>query len=90
MVDSEFTQHFMLSNDPCRNKIRSQNRLRNILPNGETMDSTHTASLEILELGEATSVVHVFPDMANHYLLSVVQMWNEGYYVTFRIDGVTI
>jgi hypothetical protein len=28
--------------------------------------------------------------MANHYLLSVGQLFNEGYYVTFRIDAVTI
>jgi hypothetical protein len=28
--------------------------------------------------------------MANHSLLSVGQLCNEGYYVTFKIDAVTI
>jgi hypothetical protein len=28
--------------------------------------------------------------MAKHSLLSVVKMCYEGYYVTFRIDGITI
>jgi hypothetical protein len=28
--------------------------------------------------------------MANHALLSVVQLWNYGYSVTLMIDGVTI
>jgi hypothetical protein len=28
--------------------------------------------------------------MENHSLLSVGQICNEGYYITFRIDGVTI
>jgi hypothetical protein len=60
------------------------------LPNGETTDSIHTVSLDIPELSETTSVEHVFPDMTNRYLLSVGQMCNEGYYVTFRIYGVTI
>jgi hypothetical protein len=54
------------------------------------MDSTHTVSLEIPELSEAASVAHVFPDMANNSLLSVGQLCNEGYSVTFEIDGVTI
>jgi hypothetical protein len=61
-----------------------------MLINGETMDSTHTASLDIPEFSEAAYVAHVFPDMKNHYFLSVGQMCNEGYYVTFRIDGITI
>jgi hypothetical protein len=54
------------------------------------MDSTNTAFLDIPKLSEAASVAHVFPSMANHSLLSVGQMCNEGYYVTFRIGGVTI
>jgi hypothetical protein len=53
-------------------------------------DSKHTASLEIPELSEAAFVAHVFSDMASNYLLSVGQLCNEGYYVTFRIDGATI
>jgi hypothetical protein len=48
---------------------KSQNSLRVRLPNGETMDSTHIASFEIPELIESASVAHIFPDMANNYLL---------------------
>jgi hypothetical protein len=80
----------LLINAPCRNKIKSQNPLRVRLPNGETMDSTHTASLDIPEMSGSYSLVYVFPDMANHSFLSVGQMCNEGYYVTFRIYGFTI
>jgi hypothetical protein len=60
------------------------------LPNDDTMDSTHTASLDIPELSQAPSIAHVFPGMENHSLLSVGQLCNEGYYVTFRIDGVAL
>jgi hypothetical protein len=54
------------------------------------MDSTHTASLDIPELSAAAAVAHVFPAMANNSLLSVVQLCNEGYSVTFTIDDITI
>jgi hypothetical protein len=60
------------------------------LPNGDTMDSTDTASLDIPELSEAASVAHVSPVMANNSLLSVGKLYNEGYYVTFKTDGIKI
>jgi hypothetical protein len=90
IVDSGFTGHFLLINAPCQKKIKYQNPLRVRLPNGDTIDSTHTTSLDIPELSQAASIAHVFPGMANHSLLSVGQLCNEGYYVTFRIDAVTI
>jgi hypothetical protein len=80
----------LLGNALCQNKVKSQNPLRVRLPNCDTMDYTHTASLDIPELSKAASITHVFPGMVNHYLLSVGQICNEGYCITFRIDAVTI
>jgi hypothetical protein len=60
------------------------------LPNGATMDSSHTAELDIPELNAAASKSHVFPGMANHSLLSVGQLCDEGYIVTFKQASVTI
>jgi hypothetical protein len=54
------------------------------------MDSTHTAALDIPELSATAAVAHFFPAMANNSLLSVVQLCNEGYSITFTIDNVTI
>jgi hypothetical protein len=54
------------------------------------MESYHTADLDIPELNAAASKAHVFPGMANHSLLSVGQICDEGYIVTFRQDTVTI
>jgi hypothetical protein len=59
-------------------------------PQGAIMESSHTADLDIPELNAAASKAHVFPGMAHHYLLSVGQLCNEGYIVTFRRDIVTI
>jgi hypothetical protein len=78
-----------MGNAPCQKKVKSQNPLRVSLRNGNTMDSTHTASLDIPELSKSASIAHIFPSMENHSLLPVGQLCNEGYYVTFRIDAVT-
>jgi hypothetical protein len=60
------------------------------LPNGATMESYHTADLDIPELNAAAFKAHVFPGMAHHSLLSVGQLCDEGYIVTFKQDTVTI
>jgi hypothetical protein len=60
------------------------------LPNSATMESSHTANLDIPELNAAASKAHVFPGTANHSLLSVGQLFDEGYIVTFKQATVTI
>jgi hypothetical protein len=54
------------------------------------MESSHTAELDIPELNAAASKAHVFPGMVNHSLLSVGQLCDEGYIVTFKRAAVTI
>jgi hypothetical protein len=80
-VDSGCTGHFLVLTAPCLNKVISWNPLTVRLPNGATMESSHT-------LNAAESKVHVFPVMAHHSLLSVGQLCDEGYIVTFRRDTV--
>jgi hypothetical protein len=60
------------------------------LPNGATIKSSHTAELDIPELNAAASKVQFFPGMTNHSLLSVRQLCDEGYIVTFKQAAVTI
>jgi hypothetical protein len=60
------------------------------LPNGATMKSSHTSDLDIPKLNAAASKAHVFPGMAHHSLLSVGQLCDEGYIVTFQRVTVTI
>jgi hypothetical protein len=49
-----------------------------------------TDELNIPELNAAASIANVFPGMANHSLLSVGRLCNEGYKVTFKKTSVTI
>jgi hypothetical protein len=54
------------------------------------MESSHTAELDIPELNATASKAHVLPGMANHSLISVEQLCDEGYIVTFKQASVTI
>jgi hypothetical protein len=54
------------------------------------MESYHIAELDIPELNSAVSKSHVFPVMANHSLLSVGQLSDEGFIATFQHALVTI
>jgi hypothetical protein len=90
MVDSGCTGRFLLVNAPCLNKVKSRTPLTVRLPNRATMESSHTAELDIPELNAAASKAHVIPGMANHSLLSVGQLCNEGYIITFKHASVTV
>jgi hypothetical protein len=90
IVKSGCTGHFLLVNAPCLDKVKSRTPLTVGLPNDATMESSHTAELDIPKLKAAASKAHVFPGMANQYLLSVGHLCDEGYIVTFKQDTVTI
>jgi hypothetical protein len=89
-VDSGCTSHFLLVTAPFLNKVKSRNPLTVRLLNGATLESSHTADLDIPELNAAASKAHVFPGMAHHSLLLVGQLCDEGYIVTFQQDTVII
>jgi hypothetical protein len=90
IVESGFTGHFLLVNAPCLNKVKSRTPLTVRLPNGATIESSHTADLDIPELNSAASKAHVLPGMYNHSLLSVGKLCDEGYIVTIKQATVTI
>jgi hypothetical protein len=72
------------------NNVKSLTPLTVRLPNGDTMESSHTAELDIPKLNAAASKAHVLPGMSNHSLLSVGQLCGGGYIVTFKQAAVTI
>jgi hypothetical protein len=71
-------------------KVKTRTPLTVRLPNGATMESSHTAKLDIPKLNAAASKAHVFPGMANHSLLSVGQLCDDGDIVTFKRAAVKI
>jgi hypothetical protein len=89
-VDSGCTGHSLLVNAPFLKKVKSRTPLTVRLPNGATMESSHTDYLYIPELNASASKAHVFPEMVNHPLLSVGKLCDEGYIVTFKNASVTV
>jgi hypothetical protein len=61
IVESGCNDHFLLVNVPCLNKVESHTPLTVRPLNGATMESSHTADLDIPGLNAAASKAHVFP-----------------------------
>jgi hypothetical protein len=60
------------------------------LPNGDTITSTHTATLNMPSLPHTARQAHILPGLAQHSLLSVGQMCDSGCSVTFTAAEVTV
>jgi hypothetical protein len=60
------------------------------LPNGDTITSTHTATLNIPSLPQAARLSRILPGLAQHSLLSVGQICDSGCSVTFTASNVTV
>jgi hypothetical protein len=52
------------------------------------MESSHTAELDIPKLNAAASKAHFFPGMANHYLLSDIQLRLHSHFQTCLGDNL--
>jgi hypothetical protein len=67
-------QHETAIVDSGLNTVESRTPLTVCLPNGATMESSHTADVDIPELNASASKAHVLPGMAYHSLFSVGQL----------------
>jgi hypothetical protein len=75
---------------PVVNKRPAANPIAIHNPNGTIMYSTHTAELDIPHLPLAARQVHIVPNLASHTLLSIGQLCNTGYDITFNANAVTV
>jgi hypothetical protein len=90
LADSGCTWHFLLSNAPCLNKTLTTKHLTVRLPNGQIMNSMHTATLDIPQWSKSSKAAHIFPAMENNSLLSAGKLCDESYFVLFSRDEVKI
>jgi hypothetical protein len=60
------------------------------LPNGDTITTTHTATLNIPSLPQAARLAHILTGLAQHSLLSVGKMCESGCSVTFTASNVKV
>jgi hypothetical protein len=71
LLDSGCTAHFLLANSKCSNKIPATTPLAVRLTNGDTIASTHTATLNMPSLPHAARQAHILTGLAQHSLLYV-------------------
>jgi hypothetical protein len=90
LFDSGCTAHFLLANTQCTNKLLTETLLEVCLPNGATIASTHTETLNLLSLPHASKQAHILPGLAHHSLLSVGQRCYSGRAVTFTATKVAV
>jgi hypothetical protein len=90
LLDSGCTAHFLIANDNFKNKVPTQTRLEVRLPNGATIASTHTETLDLPSLPKSARQANILPGLDQHLLLSVGQMCDSGCAVTFTENKVTV
>jgi len=87
IVDSGCTKHYLKSHENIHQN-ENQNPLHVMLPNGHTMTSTATTALQIHSATTKGNQAHIFQDLASGNILSVGQLCDDDYEVTFTKNKV--
>jgi hypothetical protein len=59
------------------------------MPNGTTIQSSHTCNLLLTDLPPQERQAHILPGLVHNSLISVGQLCDNGYSVTFTQEQVT-
>jgi hypothetical protein len=71
IADSGCIGHFLQVTSPCLNKTPTNNGLRVLLPDGSTIQATHTALLDMPNRPIAGRQAHIFPQLKHNALISI-------------------
>ena len=84
ITDSGCTSHYMCEAYHCDNIAPTgQNALTVTVPNGQSIKSSHTATLKWDHLPIKARKCHIFPHLKNKILLSIGQFCDAGMTATF-------
>ena len=91
IVDTGCTGHYIHSLTPHHNRQPSIPGITVLLPNGDTITSTHTATLTLhAALPPSATIAHIFPSLSSGALLSIGLLCDHGCVATFLNDSVTV
>ena len=88
IVDSGCTSHYIKQNSSIL-QHKTKKEIAVILPNGQCMRSSKVTNLNIPSSSKIGNQAHLFQDLTSGNLLSVGQLCNDGYEVTFTKNDVT-
>jgi hypothetical protein len=74
----------------CSDKQSAHVPLNVNMPNGTTTQSSHTSYLLLTDLPPQARQAHILPGLAHNSLISVGQLYDNEYSVTFTQEQVTV
>jgi hypothetical protein len=86
LADSGATGHFFTTNARVVNKQVAQDPLNVKIPDGNTLQSSHTCELNLPKLPPEARKGHIIPGMKGHSLVSLVQLCLTGCTVTINAN----
>ena len=81
--DSGAAVHFLVEGAPVANLKMAENPITIMLPNGRTIQSTHTCNLDIPWLPDTMTEAHIVPGLAHSSLISRRKFCAAGCKVAF-------
>jgi hypothetical protein len=90
ILDSGCTSNFLSAAAPCSAKQAAHVPINVNMPNGTTIQSSHTCNLLLTDLPHQARQVHILPGLVHNSLISVGQLCDNEYSVTFTQDQVTV
>jgi hypothetical protein len=90
ILDSGCTSNFLSATAPCSNKQEAHFLLSVNMPNGTTIQSSHTCDLLLADLPPQARKAHILPGRVHNSLISVGQLCDNGCSVTFTQEQVTV
>jgi hypothetical protein len=90
ILDSGCTSNFLSGTVPCSDKQAAHVPLNVNMPNGTTIQSSHTCNLLLTDLPPQARQAHILPGLVHNSLILVGQLCDNGCSVTFTQDQVTV
>ena len=90
IADTGCTGHYIHITTPHSNRTIANPGISVILPDGNTIHSTHTAILDLPHLPPAARIAHIFPTLSSGSLLSIGLLCDHGCTATFNLHTVDI
>jgi len=86
LSDSGATSHFIIESAHVTNKQVALHPITITLPDGATLQSTHTCNVDIPWLRREATTAHIVPGLAHASLFSTAKFCDAGYTVSFDAE----
>jgi hypothetical protein len=90
ILDFGCTSNFLSATAPCSDKQAAHVMLNVNMPNGTTIQSSHTCDLLLTDFPPQARKAHILPGLVHNSLILVGQLCDNGCSVTFTQEQVTV